>query len=253
MQKRYILIALFSLLFNSVAFSQTDSTSNSVSEIEAKLEQLKDTKNNLTDKLSIINNRIDSLDEIIYNKRFQRSHRKQTILVIDLNTKLHKSDLNYSDVIVPLTKDEKVIFKGLGKGNFIKVRYKDKVGYISKYDVKQDKEFENIYSAYTFKEKRRKLLVDSLINNVEKNKQWVKSYRANFRTKPTTNSNIFRQLEKGDVVFVQKEEHNWLKVKYLPDKVQKDEINKTNIDSVFQTGWIYSSLLSNNYVGPIAS
>ena len=97
---------------------------------------------------------------------------------------------------------------------------------------------------------RNKIL--ALKESIESKPRWIKSINANLRKSPTTDSEIIRKLEKGDVVFLQNQNGEWCNIKILNKKFPQIK-NSAEINLLFTDGWIHSSLLSTAEIAKLST
>ena len=80
-------------------------------------------------------------------------------------------------------------------------------------------------------------------------KYYVKKALTNMREGPSTNDKIIEQLEKGEFVYFMKDSLDWKKVMYDELQLTINFLNDKNYESKnCKIGWIYSPLLTENYV-----
>ncbi len=103
------------------------------------------------------------------------------------------------------------------------------------------------------KKKKQKFIFKSYIDSLEQNPRWINSLDVNFRVGPSTNEKIIKTLREGCEVYFQLEENGWSKVLFRRENINIKTIDNTDeILGSYIEGWIFSTLLSNEYIYPVS-
>jgi len=128
---------------------------------------------------------------------------------------------------------------------FVKVKFKNQVGYMLKVYFHKTEEWIN-YCNKLFNE------LKDYQEKIEKTPRWIKSDNVNFRKQATTDSEVLYSFQQGDKIFVQDRNEEWLKALYLMTSYSlKAEKDTVGVLSNYYTGWVYEPLTATYLVPKI--
>lgn len=119
---------------------------------------------------------------------------------------------------------------------------------LDSYIVSNEANEKFIEAARLRRNKRQKELIAELKKKqrmIESAKVWVKVLSANIREEPSTTAVISYRLERGEPLYVESNDQDWLKVIVSnPLKVSQRYLSHADFESSYDRGWIHQSLVS---------
>lgn len=232
-------VLFISVIFGSNLFAQN------IEELQEEVNSYEIIRAGLTDSLSDIESKVDSLQDIIDQLNFKTLSEGGNEIKLKPNARIYEGDHVSTRVIAELPTGGTAIILKPEESNYIKVNYQGREGFVPRWNIEDE-------SATAIRAEAQR--ISNLISSVEDDKRWIESNSANLRNGPSTDYDIIDQFERGKEVYIQTTDGNWLQVKYLEEYSDRELIqDEDDIESVYESGWLHESLLSNQYVAPISS
>ena len=89
------------------------------------------------------------------------------------------------------------------------------------------------------------LKIANMKNELESEKNWIKSFAVNVRESNSISSRVIDKLRRGDYVFIQEENNNWYRVYYSEPNDARRFNSISELIAAYKKGWIYKNLLSS--------
>jgi len=250
---KLIIIAILITFVNIFLVSSSKAQENGVKTIESIIIEYEDIRSELLDSLDVINNKIDSLNNKIIQKRFEsQDNAESKKFEINSDARIYEAKSVNSNIIGSLKIGDEVAVINVDGTHFVEIIHRGIRGYIMKRHFKDQFAIDDILRSYRHEELKHEQYIDSLIGDIERNKRWVATITANIRNIASTNSEVIDQMEKGDVVFVQEINNNWYKIYYFENPHMKRRIeSEDDISQRYKSGWIHNSIVAEDYVEPL--
>lgn len=245
---------LFILLITVITFD-SNLSAQSIQELQDEVKSYEALKTSLNDSLARVEAKIDSLQEIIDQLNFESLSEGGREIYLKPNTRIYEGDHVTTPVIAELPEGGTAILVQLGEYNYTKVNYQGSEGFVPNWNIEEESEALLRAEAERVESERRAEAerINNLISSVEDDKRWIQTNSANLRDGPSTNNEIIDRFERGKEVYVQTTQGNWLQIKYLEQNRDRELIqDETDLESVYKSGWLHESLLSDQYVEPIS-
>jgi len=242
-------VLFISIIFGSNLFAQN------IEELQEEVNSYEIIRADLADSLSNIETKVDSLQDIIDQLNFESLTEGGREIFLKPNTRIYEGNHVSTPVIAELTEGGTAILVQPGQFSYTKVNYQGSEGFVPNWNIEDESEALIRAEAERVESERRAETerIDNLISSVEDDKMWIQTDSANLRDGPSTDNEILDQFERGKEVYVQTTQGNWLRVKYLEQNSDRELIkNEDDLESVYKSGWLHESLLSDQYIEPIS-
>jgi len=248
---KIITLFIISILISYQCYGQS-----SIEKLQEELSNLQNIESHLLDSLNYVQLQIEKTKERIAEIEFNKIKKDKTVLKLKLDVDLYKSNNLLSETIAQIPKDEEVILLNITTNTFVKVSYRGQEGFIPKWHFEKEEMLDQLVVKQREVEEQEiaetKRTIDSLFTDIENDKRWIKSFNANLRKNPSTDSDIVTQLRQGEEIFVQEQKEEWLKIKYIFSEIRRKTLkNKDDINTVYHDGWVHKSVTSEQEVKKI--
>ena len=174
-------------------------------------------------------------DVLQFGKNMSMEKVNVNIASLSKSSVVHVSPLSESSIAGTLDKDSEVIIHSYEKGFF---GFPDHSAFVSKENFIITGFLRSLIGKYEPEIADKK-------NELESEKQWVKSSVVNVRESNTTSSPVIGKLRRGDYVFIQEERNNWYRVYYSEPGDSTQFKTVSELIAAYKKGWIYKKLLSS--------
>lgn len=245
---------------------------DTTSQIDIQIDSLKNVRNSLILEIKNIDSRIDSLEGLQYQNKISKMNYDTVIAVTKMDGAFISQSPSFNSKIIQKF-PSKTKLKVIGYSNsFWKIDYNNQPGYIYdnyvNIDNKEEKKKYFSHLAKMEKEKsqrkaeeaeekkrealekekeERRIFLEKCKNNknkIEAQPIWIKSFTANVRELPSTNSSIIDKLEQGNRGFVQEIKEDWMKIFYDGPNEIASYNDIMAVTRKFKSGWVHNSVIS---------
>lgn len=249
---RELILTLFILTYSVNCFSQSNKQI-----YENRLDSLEQLKSNLEERLQNVESQIDSTQHKIAQIEYDKLQADRTTLHLKSDTYLFEEPDPSSKRFYEIGKGEEVLLLGINDSNYLEVNHNGNVGFISSWHFEREEMLKNMIAKKRNelakeeekKEEQAREYIDSLRTEIESDKRWVQVLTANLRDAPNTNSTIQTKLNKGELLFLQSQDGDWLNIKYYKyNGIGGGIENEKDLLSRYGEGWIHQNLVSKEEI-----